>query len=108
MDSFNVGALSRRGPDPRLNGSGQVAFRIRATFWNAFDWIAGELALDLVITVPENVALEIDDSSGSVELRNVGPTKVDDSSGSLQVSGVNGDLSVDDGSGTVTLRDIRG
>jgi DUF4097 and DUF4098 domain-containing protein YvlB len=76
--------------------------------WNVLDWVFGELALDLVIDVPGSLSLEIEDSSGDAEIREVGPVSIKDSAGSLTVSGVGGNLSVEDGSGSVEVSGVRG
>ncbi len=64
--------------------------------------------LDLTIEVPADVPLEIDDSSGAVELRNVGPTELEDGSGEIVAEGVAGDLRVEDGSGSIRIEDVAG
>jgi hypothetical protein len=54
-------------------------------------------------------ALRIDDSSGEIEVRGAsGSVWIDDSSGSLKVYDISGDLEVIDGSGSITIEDVRG
>jgi hypothetical protein len=89
------------------------------------NWDSGP-ALDLTVTVPDNIpveiedssgevrvtgtaALDVDDNSGSLEIRNVGGAlRVRDGSGELSIENVKGDVTVDDGSGEVDVRDITG
>jgi hypothetical protein len=65
-------------------------------------------SLDLKIELPASVAVELDDSSGDIELRNVAAAKVSDSSGDQSIREVDGDLSVDDSSGDIDIQTIRG
>lgn len=54
-------------------------------------------------------ALDIDDSSGSISVRDArGPVTIDDSSGEVEVRGVKGDLEIRDGSGEIFLSGIEG
>ncbi len=64
--------------------------------------------LDLAIDVPADIPLAIDDSSGEIELRNVGATRIEDSSGEIFAQGVAGDLSIEDGSGAIRVEDVDG
>lgn len=84
----------------------------------------GAVALD--ITVPQGMALQIDDGSGSIQIRDTmadvrvddgsgslairgaANVKVDDGSGSVEVSDATGDVRIDDGSGSVTVRRVTG
>ena len=88
-------------------------------------WDSGP-ALDLTVTVPRTIpveiedssgdlrvtgtaALEIDDNSGGVEIRDVGGAlRVRDGSGSLEIQNVRGDVEIDDGSGEIDVRDVTG
>ncbi len=64
--------------------------------------------INLVVQVPDRVNLEVDDSSGSMRIRDVlGDVRIDDGSGSIDVANL-GSLYVDDGSGNVSVRDIAG
>ena len=63
--------------------------------------------IDLVVQVPAGVNLRVDDSSGSVEIANVGEVSIDDGSGSLQVRGV-ASVAIDDGSGNLQIEDVAG
>ncbi|HJU70021.1 MAG TPA: DUF4097 family beta strand repeat-containing protein [Gemmatimonadaceae bacterium] len=83
-------------------------------------------ALDLTVTVPDNIpveiedssgdlrvrgtaALDIDDNSGGVEIRDVGGAlRVRDGSGELEIQNVRGDVTIDDGSGEIDVRDVTG
>lgn len=65
-------------------------------------------ALDLVIEVPQTLALDITDGSGNVEIRGVGAVRLHDGSGEVDVRDVGGPVEVEDGSGELTLRGIRG
>lgn len=82
-------------------------------------------ALDLVIEVPQTLALDINDGSGNVEIRGVGavrlhdgsgevdvrdagPVEVEDGSGEVTLRGIRGDVRVEDGSGEVTIDDVQG
>lgn len=65
-------------------------------------------ALDLELTVPSSVTVELEDSSGDVELENVRAAQVRDSSGDLEITGIAGDLAVEDNSGDVTIQGVRG
>lgn len=60
------------------------------------DW-NNNMQLDLVIEVPETVALDVEDGSGESKFLNVGPLKLTDGSGDLEIKGAKGDVTVDDG-----------
>ena len=53
--------------------------------------------------------VRIDDSSGSIEMENVGGSvDIEDGSGSIRVEGVGGDISIEDGSGSITVAGVEG
>jgi hypothetical protein len=65
-------------------------------------------SLDLSIELPANVAIELDDASGDLEIRKVAAAKVQDSSGDQSIREIEGDLNVDDSSGDVDIQTVRG
>ena len=72
-------------------------------------WSWNEQArLDLAVSVPRMMPLEVDDGSGSAVLAHVGPLKMRDGSGELTVSDVAGDLSIEDGSGSIEVDGVTG
>lgn len=76
-------------------------------FWSNVrgDW---NLQLDLVIEVPLNVALDVEDGSGEIKISDVGPLKLTDGSGEMTIIGVKGDLTIEDGSGSITIENVEG
>lgn len=64
--------------------------------------------LDLVVRVPDDVALDVVDSSGNAEIEGTGAVKVTDSSGDLTLTGIGGAVRVTDSSGNLTLDGIEG
>lgn len=64
--------------------------------------------LDLIIDVPRGIALEVDDSSGDLEIRNVGALDLSDSSGNIELYDIGGALRVDDSSGGVRIEGVKG
>src|SRR5690349_692692 len=65
-------------------------------------------SLDLDITVPRDAALDVTDSSGDLELSEVGSAKVDDSSGDQLLKNINGDLIINDSSGEIRVVSVVG
>lgn len=65
-------------------------------------------SLDLDITVPRDAELEVTDSSGDLELSDVGAAKVDDSSGDQLLKNINGNLKIDDSSGEIRVVSVVG
>jgi hypothetical protein len=72
------------------------------------EWFGGARALDLDIEVPASIALDVDDGSGSAEVRGVGSLKIEDGSGELAIDGVKGSVSVVDGSGSLEIANVGG
>jgi hypothetical protein len=72
-------------------------------------WRGGREAwVQLVVRMPADVALNIDDGSGSITIDNVrAAVRVDDGSGSIKISNV-GPLEIDDGSGSIVAEDVSG
>lgn len=64
--------------------------------------------LDLDIEVPADLALDIRDSSGDVEVHGTGPVNIQDSSGDIEFADVNGGTVLKDSSGNIELRRIGG
>lgn len=65
--------------------------------------------INLEITTPENMNLDIDDGSGSIDVQSiVGNVAIDDGSGSIDMQSIGGNVVIDDGSGSITIRDIGG
>jgi DUF4097 and DUF4098 domain-containing protein YvlB len=64
--------------------------------------------LDLGVTVPAGIPVEIDDGSGSITVTNTGATTIEDGSGSIEVRDIAGDLTIEDGSGEIVVRNVRG
>ncbi|MEM6640549.1 MAG: hypothetical protein AAF610_11705 [Pseudomonadota bacterium] len=61
--------------------------------------------LDLSITLPDNLPLRVFDSSGPIDIRDVGPLTLRDSSGSVEIENVNGDVNIPrDSSGELRIR----
>jgi len=83
---------------PDENGSG--FFNLGRDDWN--------MQLDLVIEVPQNIAMDVEDGSGEAKFVNVGPMKLTDGSGGLDINGVKGDLDVEDGSGDLIIENVEG
>jgi DUF4097 and DUF4098 domain-containing protein YvlB len=64
--------------------------------------------VDLDIEVPADLALDIRDSSGDVEVHGTGPVNIQDSSGDIELEDVNGGTVLKDSSGDIELRRIGG
>jgi hypothetical protein len=82
---------------------------LKAFFENRSRSFGDSPSVSLDVRVPENMSLDIEDSSGAIELRNLkGSIKLDDSSGSIRMTDVGGDLHVRDGSGSVVINGAGG
>jgi DUF4097 and DUF4098 domain-containing protein YvlB len=64
--------------------------------------------LDLIVTVPRIMPLDVDDGSGSAEIAHVGRLTLRDGAGELSVTDVVGDLDIDDGSGSIEVAGVTG
>lgn len=65
--------------------------------------------VNMTVTVPAQLVLNIDDGSGPITVRDiVNDVRIDDGSGSLLVNNVLGDLDIKDGSGRIEVSHIDG
>ena len=65
-------------------------------------------SLDLVVEVPQSLAVAVEDGSGSAEIRGVASLRLKDGSGEIEVRDVAGDVEVRDGSGKIEIVQVRG
>ena len=65
-------------------------------------------SLDLNITVPRDAVLDVTDTSGDLELSDVGSARVDDSSGDQLLKNINGNLIIKDSSGEIRVVSVTG
>lgn len=65
-------------------------------------------SIDLVVLVPAGMAVDVDDSSGGIEVRGTGDLRIDDSSGGISVADIDGSVEIDDSSGGLEVRGVRG
>lgn len=69
----------------------------------------GNTVINLTVTIPKDMDLDINDGSGSIRVENIaGNVSVDDGSGSMEIENVEGSVRIDDGSGTIEVDDVRG
>ena len=61
------------------------------------------LWMDLTIEVPEDLALDVRDSSGDVLLKNTAAVEIKDSSGDIEVENARGSVSISDSSGDIEI-----
>jgi len=52
--------------------------------------------------------LTIDDGSGSIDIKNVAHVRIDDGSGSIDLVSATGDVSIVDGSGSISVKHVQG
>ena len=72
-------------------------------------WFGGSNgSLDMEVTVPDTMAIDIEDGSGEATIENVGPLKMTDGSGELTIKNVHGNANVHDGSGELIIEDVAG
>jgi hypothetical protein len=65
--------------------------------------------IDLEIRLPAGMSLNVEDSSGSIEIENVaGDIEVDDGSGSILLTEVGGNIKIRDGSGSIVAEGAGG
>ena len=75
---------------------------LSADFSPEWGW-GKDAAIDLEVRMPAQLALVIDDGSGSIAVDNVSSTvRIDDGSGPIQLRN-SGDVDIDDGSGSIRL-----
>ena len=100
---------------------------VLTAFFDSTLWGWGDSpSVDVVVVMPSSLALDIDDSSGSLKVMDVaadvviddssgslsiarvGSIAIDDGSGSIDIVGVDGDVRIDDGSGSIKVRQVSG
>jgi DUF4097 and DUF4098 domain-containing protein YvlB len=79
----------------------------KSFFGNIFSH--GSRLINLTVKVPKNMALSIDDGSGSISIQNIaGDVNVDDGSGEIEITDITGDVEIDDGSGEISIVNVTG
>lgn len=76
--------------------------------WMPLDALFVPAALDLTVTMPAGMTLDVRDGRGEMILVGVGNTTVKDSSGEITVRDVQGDLHIEDGSGSIDINGVSG
>lgn len=81
--------------------------RLEAWFDSGFMGFGTDSHIDLEISVPQSMAVSIDDGSGSIDIVNVaGDVSIVDGSGSISVRHIAGSVTIDDGSGSIRVSDV--
>lgn len=74
-----------------------------------FNWRGKSPKIDLTVSVPMSMMLDVKDGSGFITIDNISSNiKVKDGSGSLDVTNVKGNLKIDDGSGSIEIKNVKG
>lgn len=76
-----------------------------------FSWLSfgnNYSRIDIAVTMPGELALDVDDGSGSIEISNVSSLSLDDGSGSIRIDDISGNVEVDDGSGSISISGVGG
>ncbi len=71
-------------------------------FGNRYAWI------DLKVEVPNNLPLEVRDSSGDIRIKKVAGVRLQDSSGDIEIEDTTGDLIIRDSSGDIEVSNVTG
>ena len=91
-----------------LSDSGTTAFLVAKTSGSGM-WMGNSPRIDLVITVPTKMMLEINDGSGGIDISNInGAINLTDGSGSLSIADTKNNVTIIDGSGEISLSNIMG
>lgn len=69
---------------------------------NNYAWI------DLYVEVPQDLALDVKDSSGDIHLKNIAAVQIRDSSGDIEIESARGTLSISDSSGDIEIDGAEG
>lgn len=77
----------------------------RGDFWNRN---SDGAYIDLIVRVPADSQMDVKDSSGAAEIRDVASLLMVDSSGELIIEDIAGDVRVTDSSGAVSIEQIAG
>ncbi len=86
-----------------------VTIRPQMPHRTLFSWGRNFFAgMDMSITVPPGIPIEITDGSGDIVARGVGPLKISDGSGLIFVRGTSGTLEIADGSGDIDVDGVDG
>lgn len=62
--------------------------------------------IDLTIAVPQDLHLDVEDGSGSINISGVASLKLKDGSGSINIRNVKGKVEIDDGSGSIDIKHV--
>jgi len=101
----------RRADDYELTlvKQGKTGVLVAKNYNTSGFWSGSSPRIDLVIHVPRSMKLDIDDGSGSMDVKNInGEVAINDGSGEISVENIVGNLSVHDGSGAIYIDSING
>ncbi|MCG9698099.1 DUF4097 domain-containing protein [Shewanella sp. Isolate11] len=94
-------------PELTLSRDGDRA-KLVANFDGMWSFSGNSPYIDLIVKVPEAMKLDIDDGSGSIDIKGViADMKINDGSGSMTIDGGKS-LDINDGSGEVVLTNVNG
>lgn len=92
-----------------LKRSGDKASLVAKHHSHSGYWNGSSPSIDLTITMPSNLLLDIDDGSGNIQVSNIAKSvRLEDGSGSASIENIKGDLKIDDGSGELVVKNVQG
>lgn len=72
-------------------------------------WSGTSPYIDLTITIPKSLSLDIDDGSGNISISRINNDIIlEDGSGSIEITKINGHIQLTDGSGSIYIENING
>jgi hypothetical protein len=72
-------------------------------------WVGSSPSIDLVVTVPSSLMLDIEDGSGDISIEQVdNAIFIDDGSGAIEVSDITGNITIEDNSGDLMVENVQG
>ena len=96
-------SLEKSGSKAVLTSEVKDNFSISSIFKNK------SAHINLDVQIPKNLALDVKDGSGSVEIFDMNSdVELEDGSGSITIENINGKLEIEDGSGSIGLNNIGG
>lgn len=107
-DADKAARIIERGMVLSLEQRGTGA-ELKSYFKSGGGWFRDSPVIDLEVRVPAHLSLDVEDSSGSLAIRDIdGDLVLDDSSGSITLTDIGGDIRLNDGSGSIEVTGVGG